>query len=503
MNSNRFKVRKIDILIPHKLEIVWALAKPKHADALFKHIILCSFYSPPRSRLRSKLKDHIIGTLQTLTTKYREAAIFCGGDINRMDISSLLNTNLKLKQIVQSPTRKGAILDVCLTNCYSYYGVPVIIPPVQPDIPGQGVASDHSVPLCLPHTDPHNPPSRKFRTIISRPLPDSKIRQFGQWITAESWESISSDKEPTKQVQIFENLITQKLNAIFPIKATKLNCQDKPFMNSELKALKRKRMREYKLNGKSLKYQRLKSEFEQKFMKAGEAFLSKNIDSLKETNPGHAYNILKRMGAQPGEYNENSIFTLPTHENLTPLEAANKIAEYFSEISREFPHLNPGILPDRLKAKLVRPESESRTPVLMEHQVYDRIRRANKPKSGVPGDLPRKLVSEFGPELSVPICRIFNNIISYAKQGVVKWPTSWKQEFGTPIQKIPDPQCEDDLRIISLTPFFSKVLEKFVLEWLMSYIGDKLDPKQFGGLKGSSISHYMIELVNYILHNQD
>ena len=96
-------------------------------------------------------------------------------------------------------------------------------------------------------------------------------------------------------MQIFENLITQKLNAIFPIKATKLNCQDKPFMNSELKALKRKRMREYKLNGKSLKYQRLKSEFEQKFMKAGEAFLSKNIDSLKETNPGHAYNILKRI----------------------------------------------------------------------------------------------------------------------------------------------------------------------------------------------------------------
>ena len=26
---------------------------------------------------------------------------------------------------------------------------------------------------------------------------------------------------------------------------------------------------------------------------------------------------------------------------------------------------------------------------------------------------------------------------------------------------------------------------------------------QFGGLKGNSISHYMIELVNYVLHNQD
>ena len=502
-STRKFKVEKLEIQIPHKLEIVWALAKPKHSDAHFKNIILCSFYSPPRSRLRNKLKDHIIGTLQILTTKYGECAIFCGGDKNRMDISSLINNNLKLKQIVQSPTRKQAILDVCLTNCSSYYGTPEIIPPVQPDIAGQGVASDHSVPLCVPHTDPYNPPARVYRTVISRPLPDSKIRQFGQWITSELWDSISPEDEPSKQVQTFEKIISDKLDDIFPKKVTKLCNQDKPFMNSELKKLNRKRMREYKSNGKSIKYIRLKKEFDEKFKKAGEAFLRKNIDNLKETNLGQAYNILKRMGAQPGEYEENSTFTLPTHENLTPLESANKIAEHFSIISREFPHLDAETLPDRVKVKLANPESESEVPVIMAHQVYQRITRANKPKSGVPGDLPRKLVSEFSPELSEPICKIFNSIVSDAKQGTVKWPTSWKQEFGTPIQKIPNPYCEDDLRVISLTPFFSKVLEKFVLEWLMVYIGEKLDPKQFGGLKGNSISHYMIELVNYILHNQD
>ena len=37
----------------------------------------------------------------------------------------------------------------------------------------------------------------------------------------------------------------------------------------------------------------------------------------------------------------------------------------------------------------------------------------------------------------------------------------------------------------------------------MNYIGDKLDQKQFGGLKGNSISHYMIELINFIRYNQD
>ena len=117
-------------------------------------------------------------------------------------------------------------------------------------------------------------------------------------------------------------------------------------------------------------------------------------------------------------------------------------------------------------SKLIDPESESKIPVIMEYEVHNKIKAANKPKSGVPGDLPRRIVTEFGPELSTPICRIYNSIATTAKQGPAKWPAAWKQELGIPLQKVPDPQTEDDLRIISLTAFFSKVLEKFVIEWL-------------------------------------
>ena len=146
-------------------------------------------------------------------------------------------------------------------------------------------------------------------------------------------------------------------------------------------------------------------------------------------------------------------------------------------------------------------EYESKVPEVSEYEVFERISKANKPKSGVPGDLPKTLVSEFAPELSAPVAKIFQKILKSAEKGTAKWPASWKQEFGTPIQKIANPQSEDDLRIISLTPFFSKVLEKFVVEWLMEFIGHLIDPKQFGGLKGNSISHYMIELINFILYN--
>ena len=41
--------------------------------------------------------------------------------------------------------------------------------------------------------------------------------------------------------------------------------------------------------------------------------------------------------------------------------------------------------------------------------------------------------------------------------GSVKWPTAWKQEMGIPLQKVDSPQNEDDLRVISLTPFLEKI----------------------------------------------
>ena len=52
VNEERFKVSKPGVKVPKGLEIVWALIKPKAENAAIKKIILCSFYSPPGSKLR-------------------------------------------------------------------------------------------------------------------------------------------------------------------------------------------------------------------------------------------------------------------------------------------------------------------------------------------------------------------------------------------------------------------------------------------------------------------
>ena len=78
----------------------------------------------------------------------------------------------------------------------------------------------------------------------------------------------------------------------------------------------------------------------------------------------------------------------------------------------------------------------------------------------------------------------------------------WKQEFGTPLKKVPVPANEESLRIIAITNQFSLIYERFVLKWV-HYIQDKLEPDHFGGQKGHSVAHYLIEVQNAILYNQD
>ena len=72
-----------------------------------------------------------------------------------------------------------------------------------------------------------------------------------------------------------------------------------------------------------------------------------------------------------------------------------------------------------------------------------------------------------------------------------------------PIAKVTKPETENDLRPISLTPFFSKVAASFVVDWILKYTSEKIDSRQYGGLKGNSTTHYIIEFLNFILMSQD
>ena len=272
VNLKKYSLDRIQVNIPHNLEVVWGLVKPKSQNwTQIKQIIVCAFYSPPNSKKNTKLLDHMISTTHNLLTKYPQAGIVMGGDKNKLNIGPLINAIPRLRQIVTKFTYQHKILDVILTNLHQFYCVTVVVPPVLPDQPGHGVPSDHSVPVAYPQTD-KSTKLNEYKTVKARPLPDSGIRKFGQWICSEQWDGIEN-KSPNDQAKYLQEILTEKVEKIFPQKTFKISMKDKPFMTKELKQLDRTKKRVYRKQGKSIKYMELKSKFDHKYKKAASEHL--------------------------------------------------------------------------------------------------------------------------------------------------------------------------------------------------------------------------------------
>ena len=79
---DRFSISKLNIAIPHSIEIVWGLLRPKVTTGKISTIIVSSFYCPPRSRKKSILIDHMTETLQSLLKIHSNAGVIISGDRN-------------------------------------------------------------------------------------------------------------------------------------------------------------------------------------------------------------------------------------------------------------------------------------------------------------------------------------------------------------------------------------------------------------------------------------
>ena len=207
---------------------MWGLVRPKKSAVTVREIIVAAFYSPPKSKKNSQLLDHLMSTTHFLLAKYPNAGVVLGGEKNDLNISSLLNGIPRLRQIVTQNTYKQKVLDVILMNMSSMYSVPIIAPPVPPDNPLTGAHSDQSTPVAYPLTQNSARQPREHVLRTFRPLPESGIREFGQWICREEWENITDEDSPTEQVSAFEKVIYSKLDVIFPTKTVKINTNFDP-----------------------------------------------------------------------------------------------------------------------------------------------------------------------------------------------------------------------------------------------------------------------------------
>ena len=104
------------------------------------------------------------------------------------------------------------------------------------------------------------------------------------------------------------------------------------------------------------------------------------------------------------------------------------------------------------------------------------------------GDIFPSLMSKYADFFAIPFASIYNKIT------LTKiWPLVWKKEYVRVIPKTACPMDISGLRNISCTQLASKIYESYVLNWAMAEV--KLKKNQYGGVKGCSMSHMLIEIM--------
>ena len=240
------------------MEVCWSIFKPVNKTDLTQNIAIASIYVSPNSGYKTVTINHIIDTIHLLRARYdNQINYIIGGDLNKLKIDKILDAYGPLRQIITDPTRYSATLENIITDLHTLYQVPQCLPPLQVDQDKVGKDSDHNIVILPPITVTSNR-KRTKKAVVTRPLPDTGMQQFAQFICSQSWDEILDEQNIDMKVSKFHNLIRANLDECLPEKTVMVSYLDKIFMNPELKNLLRRVKREFSKKRKRPKWRKLK-----------------------------------------------------------------------------------------------------------------------------------------------------------------------------------------------------------------------------------------------------
>ncbi|CAH1239876.1 NCAPD2 [Branchiostoma lanceolatum] len=471
--DNDIPTQELDITVPDGLECLWVKARPKRLPRTIPYIVVCAVYIPPASPHGTALIEHLSDTVDTLRAKTPNVGMCIAGDFNRLDIHQLCLGN-ELSQIVDFPTRMTATLDLVITNMKQVYEKPSSLPPIG--------NSDHNI-IILKARKPAR--SNKTHRKTVRPMPESKIRAFGQWITAHKWEEVINAADTQSKTNAFYDTILNKIDDYFPTKTITMHTTDKPWLTPEVKDLVHQRQEAF-LRGSEKTWRELRIKIQKKIRKAKKAFYKDKVQAEKKNNPARWHQNVKAM------LNTQSKGLTLNVEDINPSDhkaVANAVNNVFCQITTSLPPLDPNLLPAFLPAQNV--------PEVMPWEMYAKLKNIKSRKAAGPDGVSGRIIKEFAYELSLPMSSILNASIA---EGYV--PTQWRQANVVPLPKTNPPDL-NELRPVSLTPILAKVSESFVSAWTLHDIKSRIDTSQFGCMAGRSTTHCLVDIVHQLAKTSD
>jgi hypothetical protein len=295
------------------------------------------------------------------------------------------------------------------------------------------------------------------------------------------------DSLPTCEAKVchFYQTVHTLLDTYLPVHYTFRHTNDKPWVTDSFRRLIRQRQHAF-ITKDLAKYHRLRNLTNRAASKLRRTFYRKQIEGLRKSEPSKWWCETKRLTGQDNNSDANSslmgLANKLTNGNLAQL--AQTINTSLQQVSDDLtPLTDQDLLPnaDFLQYMEIQP-----------YEIFFKLNSIKIRKAPGPDDIPNWMLRDFAGILCHPLCTIFNDSI---KETYV--PAVWKQANVIPLPKVRPPQSiESDLRPISLTPTISKILEAIVGQHILRKFRDKLDPKQFGAVKGRSTVHALIDLLH-------
>ena len=419
--------------------------------------------------------EYISEVVQEGKRKYQDCVVVVAGDFNHWPIEEFLEEHPDIKEVIHGATRGTRSIDRSFVNFSRSITEATTLEPLECEA---GSVSDHRIAFAEADFI-----SEKPRTITYsyRRFEESAAVGFLDWIKSMDWKELRDKPDTSSKADYLARELDGAMERFFPMKTTTKLESDPPWINDEVRRQVKKRRKIYNREGRSFTWKQMKKRTRALIRRRAKNYMEGQKKVL--LGPDAIRNFYKNVRAYKSKEKPPNFEPQSLYPGLPDLQVAENLAQHFNNISEEFDGLDPNYSTGAFSHQL---------PVLSVNDVATKLRTIKKPKSMVAGDIFPQLVTRAADWLAIPLAMIYNDITRTAC-----WPDRWKTEFVTPIPKTAHPETANDLRNISCTLLISKVYESFVLGWLTSCV--KLRRNQFGGVKGASTEHFLIEMWQRVL----
>ena len=487
------------------VESVWVEIVCNHR----KTLIGCYYRPPGQNNMQAEMFiNNFQDTLLNITQERYHRLIIMGDfndrctSWNSIHVNSELKNNLVdmlqasgLTQIVDEPTfstdHSDNILDLIITDLPGYVTSKGTLDKI----------ADHAIPYC--YFSERSPKHHCYQREIWRyNLGDyDSLRQHLS--NASLSAIVTSIPDINQAVCRWTEMLLDSAKLYIPHSVITVRPKDKPWINSNIKRLLRKRNRLYRRWKRTKQdqhrdiYTSARTESKIAINKAKEVYSEQLITKLQDTatSPKEYWKLNRRLMGR--ERSDTASPLLLNGQSVTDSELkANAFCNYFASQS-----VAPQIPPDYTYPTLPMMDIPQLDTInLSIEEISTALLTLNPNKANGPDMLSNRLLKEVHREIAPSLCSLFNRSIS-----THIFPEDWKLANVIPVYKKKDPNNVENYRPVSLLSNVGKLMERVVFNHLYKHCMDNkiLTPHNSGFKKGDSTINQLMHLIHNIYQSLD